>query len=189
MLSRNQIAAAAQSVGLEPAAVQAVLSVESNGQGFWTIGGRKVPVVNFEGQWFHKLTGGRFHVSHPDLSLSTGMDRKFGQGEWQRYANAAQLDEDAAMKSTSWGLFQVMGFNHHMCGFPTVQDFVRAMSASEDDQLRAFLAFIQAKGLLPTLKGHDWKTFAWLYNGPNYAVNNYDVRMAQAYEQAKGVPV
>ncbi|PKL32991.1 MAG: peptidoglycan-binding protein, partial [Spirochaetae bacterium HGW-Spirochaetae-10] len=70
---------------------------------------------------------------------------------------------------------------------PSVQEFVRAMSTSEEDQLRAFLGFVQGKGLIPALRARDWKTFARVYNGPNYQVNNYDVRLEKAYRAAGGV--
>lgn len=187
MLTESQIKAAAQSVGIEPAAVRAVLAVESSGKGFWVVDGAKVPIVNFEAQWFHRLTNGRFSASHPDLSMPKGMDRLFGPGEWHRYRAACKLDETAAMKSTSFGLFQIMGFNHALCGYPSVQEFVRAMSTSEEDQLRSFLGFVQGKGLIPALRARDWKTFARVYNGPNYQVNNYDVRLEKAYRAAGGV--
>lgn len=35
----------------------------------------------------------------------------------------------------------------------------------------------------PPLKNKDWAAFAKGYNGPEYAVNKYDVKMKDAYER------
>ena len=37
--------------------------------------------------------------------------------------------------------------------------------------------------LQEAIQNKDWKTFARLYNGANYAVNKYDVKMAQSYKK------
>jgi hypothetical protein len=31
------------------------------------------------------------------------------------------------------------------------------------------------------LKAKDWAKFAKLYNGPNYAINKYDIKLEAAY--------
>ncbi len=33
------------------------------------------------------------------------------------------------------------------------------------------------------LKNKDWGTFARLYNGPAYAQNKYDIKLAEAYQK------
>jgi peptidoglycan hydrolase-like protein with peptidoglycan-binding domain len=40
------------------------------------------------------------------------------------------------------------------------------------------------------LRSHDWVRFARGYNGPNYEINNYDVRLAATYKMmnAGGAP-
>jgi hypothetical protein len=92
------------------------------------------------------------------------------------------LDEDAALRSASWGKFQIMGDNFKACGFTNVASFVDAMLEGERRHLAAFVSFIGADGRLKTaLQKREWATFARIYNGPKYADNAYDTKMADAY--------
>ena len=83
-------------------------------------------------------------------------------------------------------MFQILGENHVAAGFGTVVDYVRAMCQTEGDHLKAFVKFIQASaGMHAALRNHDWATFARQYNGPAFHKNNYDIRLADAYRQAR----
>src|SRR5690348_6259516 len=70
-----------------------------------------------------------------------------------------------------------MGMNYARAGFENVEDMVAAMSDSEDRQLSAMAAFLRRTGLAASLQAHDWASFARGYNGPNYAINRYDIRL------------
>ncbi len=87
------------------------------------------------------------------------------------------LNEDAALKSASWGLAQIMGENFAMAGFANVHDMVQAMISSENAQMAAFSAFLRSKKLDRVLAIHDWTTFAKGYNGPSFAENHYDTQL------------
>jgi len=78
-----------------------------------------------------------------------------------------------------------MGFNWRVCGFKSLQDFIKAMYRDEASHLAAALGYIKGTGILPALKRLDWAAFAKGYNGPGYAANNYDVKLARAYAEAK----
>ena len=174
---------AAAAIGCEPAAIQAVASVESAGSGFNPDGS---PKSLFEGHWFHKLTQGRYTADHPTISYPNWTREFYGktwQAEQARLAEARALDDTAALMSASFGRFQIMGMNHAACGFRTVQDFHQAMCEGEGQQLDAFVAFIQHRGLADELQEHRWADFARLYNGPGYAVNQYDVKIAAAFKE------
>jgi N-acetylmuramidase len=94
------------------------------------------------------------------------------------------LDEAAGLKSASLGAFQILGENHVDCGFATVAGFVTAMMREETDHLAAFVQFILANsGMHTALKNKNWATFASLYNGPNYAINQYDTKMQTQYDE------
>ncbi len=184
-LTEAQIEEAARSVGLEVAKLKAVIKVESGGTGFWTDVPETegiVPVINFEGQYFNRLTNGRYAKSHPDLAFN-GLDKQFGKTEWLRLRKAIALDRRAALMSASWGLFQIMGANYAACGYPDVEAFVKDMHESELLQLKAALAFMQSGGLIALLKKGDYKGFARRYNGPLYYVNRYDDRIEEAVEE------
>ena len=99
--------------------------------------------------------------------------------------SALELDDHCAMLATSYGIFQIMGFNHKSAGYDTVSKFVEAMSKSEENQIKAFCHFIKNNGLISTIDKLDFATFARRYNGPNYAQNNYDVKLRKAYNAVK----
>lgn len=95
------------------------------------------------------------------------------------------IDEGAAISSASWGLFQIMGFNHKVCGCEDVKEFVERMKENEDSQLALFTAFVQSNKLDDFLREKDWAGFAKRYNGPAYAENRYDEKLKNAYEKHK----
>lgn len=172
---------AAEFLGVEVAAVKAVAEVESRGAGFLPDGR---PTILFERHKFHKYTGGKFDQSHPDISnRKAGGYGRAGTHQWDRYGEAYDLDPLAAMKSCSWGKFQIMGFNHAEAGCASVQEFVDAMGQSEDEQLKAFVNFVKANGLTDELKRRDWAGFARGYNGADYKINKYDTKLAAAYRK------
>ena len=170
-------------LAVETAALRAVADVESRGSGFLPEPSAK-PKVLFEGHAFHRLTAGRFDAGHPDLSYPRWDRRKYSgslTGEWQRLDAACLLDRTTALQSASWGMFQVMGFNYAYAGFEDVEAFVAAQHAGAEQQVRAFARFIQRPPFLKALRACDWAQFAKAYNGPGYAQNRYDEKMAAAY--------
>ena len=185
-LTPDDIASAAAALGCDPAAVRAVCTVETNGGGFLA---DKRPKILFEAKTFHRLTGGQFDGSHPNIS-SPVWDRSLygaaGAHQYDRLAEAMALDESAALKSASWGMFQLMGENFARCGHASVEDFASDMVESEGKQLDAFCDFVLTDPrLLAALRGCDWPTLARLYNGPGYADNHYDTKLAAAYAAAQ----
>ena len=168
---------AASVLGCTVAAVRAVALVESRG-GYFDDGR---PKILFERHIFHGRTQGRFAAAHPAISSGTAGGYRGGKAEYDRLAEAISCDREAALKSTSWGAFQVMGFNHKLAGFTDVESFVRAMVSGEAAHLDAFVGFVRKSGLADELVRRDWAAFARGYNGPEYRKNRYDEKMAEAY--------
>ena len=181
-LTDQDFADCAKDLDCNEAAIRAVVDVESAGGGFLSDGR---PKILFEAKYFHKLTGGKYDKSHPNIS-SPVWDKKLYKGgakEWDRLNEAAGLDRQAALRSASWGLFQIMGDNYKACGFTSVEDFVAAMERSEGEQLKAFAKFVRSSKLDDDLRSRNWATFAKGYNGPGYAKNKYDQKLAAAYSK------
>lgn len=179
----NTWPAIAQSLNLDPAALHAVAAVESAGDGFLALPS-ELPKILFEGHAFHRLTQGRFDGDHPTLSYPTWTKKYYagtGAGEWKRLELACTLDRTAALQSASWGMFQIMGFNYAMCGFTDVEAFVAQNKAGAPQQLECFVRFICRDVFLLPLRNRDWAKFAAKYNGPGYAKNQYDKKLAAAY--------
>lgn len=182
-LTEQDYQRAAKALGCEVAAIKAVAEVESTGSGFLPSG---EPKVLFEAHIFDRLTNGRFRKSHPNLS-SAKWDRSLygpaGQHQHKRLAEAVKLDREAALQSASYGKFQVMGFNWKVCGYKSLQAFINAMFRSEGDHLDAFVGYVKARKLDDELQRLDWAGFSAGYNGPSYAENAYDTKMAKAYKR------
>lgn len=185
-LTEEDIVAAARVLGCSVAAVKAVVEVEAAGAGFLKDGR---PKILFESHIFGRLTNHRYEKHDPNISTRKWDRSTYGPSgahQYSRLERAMKLDPDAALKSPSWGAFQILGQNHAMCGYATVQEFVAAMTESEGHHLLAFVRFCQSSGLDNSLRKLDWARFARGYNGPGYAQNRYDVKLAAAYKKHGG---
>lgn len=179
-LTAQGLEACAQKLAVHPAELWAVLHVETRGCGYFA---DRRPAILFERHIFSRKTKGRFDEQAPDISNPKAGGYAQGLAEYERLERALALDEQAALASASWGLGQVMGFHAEDLGYGSVEQFVRQMMSSEDEQLAALTAFIQKNGLDKPLREHDWATFARGYNGPAYEKNQYDKKLASAYQR------
>jgi hypothetical protein len=191
-LSAAGVQNAIDTLGIDAATLWAMLHVESLGCGY--LASRR-PQILFERHIFSHLTGGVWDATAPDVSNpQAGGYGASGEFQYCRLGKAYSLDPNdpadpsiptatrtAALQSASWGLGQVLGTNGVAVGFSSIQDMVEAMAGSEDGQLQAVVGFIQANHLENALQQQDWATYAAHYNGPNYAQNRYDTKLAQAY--------
>lgn len=192
-LTNEMIKDLAIRLGLEPALLKAVQLVEAAGRDGFLADGR--PQILFEGHIMYK----EVHKKFPDRDLAYLCKRysmiffpkwdksKYlgGVHEYKRLELAKEIDEECALKATSWGMFQIMGFNHNLCGCKDVFDFVHKMSESHEKQLELMYYFMNNSGCLKELKEKDWAGFAKKYNGPGYAQNAYDQKLRNAYENFK----
>jgi hypothetical protein len=185
LIGEGDYQAAAQSLGCEVAAVKAVAAVESMGHGFLPNG---KPKILFEAHIFSRETQHRYDHLFPDISSrhqNHSLYRK-GAAEYHRLEKAMLLERTAALRSASWGKFQIVAMNHKLAGQPDLTSFISAMFQSEGAQLDAFCAFVTSKGLVKALRSHDWASFAFGYNGPEYYKKHYDRRMREEYDRARG---
>ncbi len=170
----------AATLGVLVAALKAVVSVEASGSGFFQDG---KPKILFEAHYFSALTGHVYDGSHPDIS-SRRWNRELyigGSGEYNRLDKARAINEEAALRSASWGLAQIMGDNFKVSGYSDVSSFVKDMYESEGKQLKAMANFIKNNGLDTALRNLDWEAFAQGYNGSGYRQNAYHTKLADAF--------
>ncbi len=164
--------------GVDAPTLWAVLSVESSGFGF--LASRR-PVILFERHIFHRLTEGKFDGEDSNISNPIPGGYRGGAAEYPRLDRASVLDLNAALRSTSWGLGQLLGDNYEHCWYPDVQAMVAEMRLCEDDQLWAMARYIDEYALYEPLQQRNWAEFAERYNGPDFHRNNYDVKLAAAW--------
>jgi hypothetical protein len=169
LLTSDNINRLAAERRIEAALINTIGIVEASGAGFDPKTG--LIKIQFEPAWFEKLSR---------TKILNGVE---GQAEeWKAYKEAAAINTEAAMLATSWGRYQIMGFNFKSAGFKSVQDMVGAFKLSELNQLIGMMNFVEAHlKMHQALIAKNWAGFAFEYNGPNYKINNYDVKLAQTY--------
>jgi hypothetical protein len=168
----------------------AITSIESSGS--FSIGGGKIPIL-VERHWVYKLYK-RKHGKSAALALSRKYPdvcnpRAGGYGryrdQYKRLSKAIRIaGAEIAHQSTSFGAFQIMGFNHKLCGFDTAVEMSDAYhSDPKNEQIKGFLNFCKSYKngrLLDAMKASDFNKVAYLYNGPMYKKNHYAQRMYTA---------
>ena len=189
-MTESGMKAALAIMEMDPAAdmplLWSVLTVESRGFGF--LADRR-PKILFERHIFYQETAGRFAAEAPDICARSGGGYSGGAVEYDRLGRALalcrrdNLGDDPALRSASWGLGQVMGFNAVDAGFSSAADMIERMAASEDAQLAGMAGFIASEKLDAKLRNRDWAGFARRYNGTNYWRNEYDMKLKSAFEK------
>lgn len=167
-------------IGVGEDIIHAVIEVESSGSGFdqW---GR--PKMLFEPHKFyaHLPRIERDKAVRQGLAYPKWGTKKYPSDSYPVLERAMAINPEAALKSASWGLGQIMGENHLLAGYDTVQEMVDAFMEDEDNHLEAMIAFIKATHLDDELRARNWAAFARGYNGAQYAKHGYHLKLAKAY--------
>ena len=134
--------------------IKAIISVESSGRGHLTDGRAK---ILFEGHKFwhwlqefgenpQELKNGKEHIIYKDWTRD---HYKVGAGEYKRLDEARLIHPIAAIYSTSWGLFQILGENLEENikgrGYDGPEEFEAKQHESECHHFLDFLEFIKTK--------------------------------------------
>jgi hypothetical protein len=196
-VSKLEVTQIASSVGLDYARLMAFISVESGGAGFDPVTGKII--IQFEPTWFSKYLT-QFKIAHSftrstdekgrreyiiqagDKRLENGVEGQVS--EWTAFNTAFAIHPKSALLSTSIGLMQVMGFNYHALGYNSVDEMWDDFKKGDYQQVAGGARFIKnTPALYQALRNKDWAKVAYYYNGPNYAVNNYDNKLSAAYSK------
>lgn len=182
---------AANSLGLTIPHIKAFAEVESNGDGFLPTGEVK---ILFERHVFYKqLTANRGKefadtVSKKDPDICNPSAGGYGKYSEQhpKLQRAVAIDRQSGLESCSWGAFQIMGYHWKTVGLANVQEFVN-LNYSDSGQLQCLVLFLKANpSIVTALRNKAWAAAAKLYNGPVYAANSYDTKLANAYAKFGG---
>ena len=164
----HDVALAANVYKLELAALRAVLAVESRNSGFDS---KRRPIILFEPHVFYRQLQGSQREDAVAAGLAypnwkgPGSYPKGSDAQYKRLAAAIRINEEAAYRSVSVGLGQVLGENWRAAGCKSAKQMFREAMDSEANQLRHMLDFIVSNGLRDELQRHDWYGFARGYNG------------------------
>ncbi|MEP9350589.1 N-acetylmuramidase domain-containing protein [Xanthobacter sp. KR7-225] len=187
------VIAAAEREELPPAALLAVVEVESAGEPLETDG--RTPRLLFERHVFHRELAER-----APAALKAAKKAGLAIAKWSRstqykdqgtsaarlalIARARAIDTECANRACSWGLGQTMGFLAEELGYLDATHMVAQMTdGGIAAQIDMMLAEVNKKGLRDELARGDWAGFARVYNGPGFAENAYDAKMEAAHRR------
>jgi len=171
-------------LGAEWQALAAVAEVESGGRPLWD----GLCPIRIEGHYFDKRLSGKKRETARNEGLAspksgTVKNPKRMADRYVMLDRMIAIDANAALESCSWGLGQVMGAHWKKLGYPNVNVLAAEAKESVGGQVGLMGRFIEEFGLMKSLRTKDWAGFARKYNGPGYAKNQYDLKMAEAYQR------
>jgi hypothetical protein len=194
LISNSEIITLSRDFEIKPVLVKTILMTESSNSGFDNKGRLK---IQFEPHEFHKRLL-RFGVSHTyvfdkenkkyeitakNITIRNGVETQ--NPEYVAFDAARQIHNEAALLSTSYGLFQVMGYNHVAAGYKTVQAMYNEFCLSEFFQAKGGLNFIKYhREIYVALKTGNARRFCELYNGPKFEELGYLEKWKTNYSKA-----
>lgn len=187
-LTDISVARVGRVIGVGEDEVRAVLEVETSGGGFDRQGR---PKMLFEPHVFWRELGDspkRTVAVAQGLAYPKWGEKPYPTDSYSRMATAIKIDASAALRSASWGIGQIMGFNHRAAGYASAGDMVADFCDREVAGLEAMISFIASEGLDDELRRHDWSAFARGYNGAGYAKNGYHTKLAAAFKRWQAIP-
>lgn len=156
--------------------ITAIKKVEASGEGF--LGGKVK--VRFEPHVFNKRSAHKM----PFTNNGRGFSSKAAETNRAAFEKALELDPKAALESTSFGKYQIMGFNWKRCA-TSLDEFYEKMQ-TEEGQDECFIKFVNSNKYLreilnkETITKEDCYRFAKIYNGPSNVLN-YGNKIWKAY--------
>jgi len=189
--TKDAIARAAEANGLPVDQMLAVAWVESRGKAYTKINGEDLPLILPEPHIFYR----NLPVALRAQAVSAGLaskkwNRKLyrgtQKGRYEQLFEMRAIHNDAGICAPSYGIGQVLGQNWKSLGFDSPTAFFARVMSGVEGQADVMARFIVVNKLKDELERCDWKGFARAYNGPSYAENAYDKKMADAYAEVTG---
>lgn len=189
----------AKRLGIEPAFAYAIVTVEAGKKGINDDGST---VIRFEPHVFNsQLSAKGINQKHGKWGSSTlsgrnvdGVSCEGGQAnEHACLKKAMEINKDAALRSISMGMGQIMGFNHNLSGYSSAEEMYNKFSKNaggEAEQIRAMFKLIEnTKPILNAARRKDFGAFTSAYNGSKPGsdlYNRYVNGMRNAYAKNGG---
>jgi len=188
----KEIEAVATAKNIEPAALKAVIEVESGGRATSKVDGREMPLILYEYHVFYRYKGLSDAQRSKAVSKRLAARRwgdipyvKSQSGRYNQLKRATTINEQAAYAACSWGVGQVLGENAEWLGYGTPKKLAETCMKGVGGQVEVMLAFVRKAGLMDELHARDWRGFARRYNGPGQ-VDHYARLMKAAYKRHAG---
>lgn len=187
----GQLSAEATAAGIEAAMLLALVEVETRGVPFE--GDGRTPSLLFER---HICFAQASKVSPTVLAkfVAAGLaipkrnkntqykDQNTSTRRLALIAKARAIHEEVALCSASWGLSQTMGFNAQSLGLLSATNMVDLMTdGGVKAQIMVLIATIKSMKLIDLMNGHNFTRVARIWNGPDFASNQYDTKLKAAW--------
>lgn len=168
--------------------MKAVASVESGGSGWFTSG---LPKILYERHYFYRLTSDAIRklsgwfIGPTGGGYTTDVNNNGINDSWEKLAEAACKDPDAAFQSISIGKFQVMGSHYKSLGYKHPIDMLWDATQSEYAHYKMLVGYIKYNNLTKAYMSlstnpETCRAFAKGYNGPGYQKFDYHLKLAKA---------
>jgi hypothetical protein len=186
---------AARKNGIEPRALLALGLTESGGRVKWTVHNKELPAIRPEVHVFYREL--KDHPEQQRLAVERGLahPKRLGiklprsySAIYSFYNRMAEINEEAAAASTSWGWGQVMGFNYKLLGYDAPTDVSNAAMAGVTGQTHLVCRYLEKTGLSPFLNDlpslSSAERVAKGYNGPKWKENDYANKLIRNWKIA-----
>lgn len=186
IVENNPLKAHCEKKGYNYQLIEAIMTVESNGDGFANYPGLgNYPKLRFEPHWFNKY---ETKQPMPFTNNGKGYSSKASETNYVAFKKAMAINKNAAIKATSFGKYQIMGFHYKKLGYTKPEDFLNAMHIPLEQDLN-FIKFLEKNKILLqiiSMKPEDitldvLKKFAKSYNGSGN-VETYAKKLQKAYK-------
>ena len=164
---------AANALGIPVEVIQTIEAVESGG---------RPSAIRFEPHLFLRQKPSLV-LDVPFTKGPRGFSVTRSETDQSAFEHAFELDHDAAVKSTSWGLYQVLG-SHLIKAYGSAQHGVDSFYADPLDASYKLLVswFKGNRPALAAAREKNWVELARRYNGPGN-VGAYSAAMAREYKK------
>ena len=190
-INKELVEQISQETGMDAGAIYAIVTTESNGAFTWKDG--KIPIL-YERHILYKLykkehgsdAADKMAEKYPTLiNKKSGGYGKFSEQYSKLAAAIILFGREIAHLSTSFGAFQIMGFNYEDCGYSSAVEMADAYHLDpQREQIKGFVEFCKNYKdgeLLYAIEAQDWDRVAYYYNGAAYKKNRYAAKLRGAY--------
>ncbi|MEC9342669.1 MAG: N-acetylmuramidase domain-containing protein [Pseudomonadota bacterium] len=172
----------------------AIAHVESGGRAATVVDGREMPLIRWEGHYFHKLLPREKRKEAVAAGLASpkagAVPNPSVQSErYRMLARAKAIDHDAAVSSCSWGIGQVMGSHWRLLGYGSPGELEAEACSGAAGQVRLMVRFIEVNGLFDAIRAGNLNAFFRAYNGPGYKRWGYPEAYARAWSKWGSEPL
>lgn len=182
----------AERLGIDKAMIMAIAKQESKRDSFWEEGQATILFERHKMWKYLEIDAGKtkeerleLQEEYPNIVNSTaGGYGKYSE-QYEKLEIAKEIHYRSAIKSCSWGKFQVMGFNYAVA-FSTPEEMEEAVNTCEIQQFVFFIGFLEnTSGIIDAMKEKQWEKIATLYNGSNWKNQNpnYANNIKKYYEE------